>query len=167
MKHVFEPCTYSQLLFSQSFRSSRPDAFCEKGVLRDFAKFTGNTCARVSFLIKLQAPLATLLKKILWHRCFPVNFGKFLRTSFFTEHLQRLLLEFRNLCINVLAFNWHLLCNNVLMVFVSISLIWLGAIQLPELFGFSFQSYSKFIKQNFERRGRKGKGQCCFINKQF
>ena len=24
------------------------------GVLRNFAKFTGNTCARVSFLIKLQ-----------------------------------------------------------------------------------------------------------------
>ena len=29
---------------------------------------------RVSFLIKLQAE-ATLLKKRLWHRCFPVNFG--------------------------------------------------------------------------------------------
>ena len=25
---------------------------------------------------------ATLLKKRLWHRCFPVNFAKFLRTSF-------------------------------------------------------------------------------------
>ena len=24
---------------------------------------------------------ATLLKKRLWHRCFPVNFAKFLRTS--------------------------------------------------------------------------------------
>ena len=31
-------------------KSSRPDVlFCEKGVLRNFAKFTGNTCARVSF----------------------------------------------------------------------------------------------------------------------
>ena len=35
---------------------------------------------------------ATLLKKRLWHRCFPVNFTKFLRTPFFTEHLQWLLL---------------------------------------------------------------------------
>ena len=26
---------------------------------------------------------ATLLKKRLWHRCLPVNFAKFLRTSFF------------------------------------------------------------------------------------
>ena len=50
-----------------------------------------NTCARFSFLIKLQTP-ATLLKKRLWHRCFPVNFAKFLRTPFLTEHLRWLLL---------------------------------------------------------------------------
>ena len=29
----------------------------------------------------------TLLKKRLWHRSFPVNFAKFLRAPFFTEHL--------------------------------------------------------------------------------
>ena len=27
--------------------------FCKKGALRNFAKFTGNACARVSFLMKL------------------------------------------------------------------------------------------------------------------
>ena len=43
-----------------------------------------NTCARVSFL----------MKKKLWHRCFPVNFVKFLRTPFFIEHLWWLLLQF-------------------------------------------------------------------------
>ena len=48
-----------------------------------------NTCHRASFLIKLQ----TLFKKRLWHRCFPVNFAKFLRTPFFTEHLRWLLLK--------------------------------------------------------------------------
>ena len=50
----------------------------------------GNTSTRVSFLIKLQTlglRPATLLKKRLWHKCFPVNFAKFLRTPFFTEHL--------------------------------------------------------------------------------
>ena len=26
-------------------------------------------------------------QKRLWHRCFPVNFAKFLRVPFFTEHL--------------------------------------------------------------------------------
>ena len=39
-----------------------------------------------------KAAPATLLKKRLWHRCFPVNFAKFLRTPFFTEHLWWLLL---------------------------------------------------------------------------
>ena len=33
-------------------KSSRPDVFCEKGVLKNFVKFT---CARVSFLIILDA----------------------------------------------------------------------------------------------------------------
>ena len=35
-----------------------------------------------------------LLKKRLCHRCFPVNFAKFLITPFLTEHLQWLLLTF-------------------------------------------------------------------------
>ena len=34
---------------------------------------------------------ATLLKKKLWHRCFPVNFVKFSRTPFLIEHLRWLL----------------------------------------------------------------------------
>ena len=42
-----------------------------------------NTWARVSFLISCR----------LWHRCFPVNFAKFLRTPFFMEHLWWLLLN--------------------------------------------------------------------------
>ena len=46
-----------------------------------------NACGRVPFLIKMQAAPATLLKKRLWHKRFPVNFAKFLRTPFFTEHL--------------------------------------------------------------------------------
>ena len=54
-----------------------------------------NTCVRESFLIKLQASgvrPATLIRKTLWYRCFPVNFAKFLRTPFFKEHLWWLLL---------------------------------------------------------------------------
>ena len=46
-----------------------------------------------SFLIKLQASgLQLYKKKRLWHKCFPGNFAKFLRTSFLTEHLRWLLL---------------------------------------------------------------------------
>ena len=41
-----------------------------------------STCARVSFLIKLQHQTCNFIKKRVRHRCFPVNFAKFLRTSF-------------------------------------------------------------------------------------
>ena len=36
---------------------------------------------------------ATLLKKRLWHWCFPLNFAKFLKTPFVTEHLRWLFLR--------------------------------------------------------------------------
>ena len=45
-----------------------------------------DTCDKFSFLIKLQARPATLLKKRICRRCLPVNFVKFLRTPFLTEH---------------------------------------------------------------------------------
>ena len=45
---------------------------------------------------------ATLLKKTLWHWCFSVNFTKFLRTPFFIEQLQWLLLYvFQKLDVNM------------------------------------------------------------------
>ena len=52
---------------------------------------------------------ATLLKKRLWHKCFPVNFAKFLRTPFLTEHFQWLLLQITNIPFQLpyLTFNNH------------------------------------------------------------
>ena len=64
-------------------RSSRPEVFCKKGVLRNFAKFTGKHLCQGLFFNK--------------KRCFPVNFAKFLRTPFLTEHLQWLLLFVRSM----------------------------------------------------------------------
>ena len=49
---------------------------------------------------------ATLLKERLWHRCFLVNFVKFLRTPFFTEHLWWLLLDLSG---NILTWNISLI----------------------------------------------------------
>ena len=65
------------------FRSSRPKVYCKKGVLGKFAKFTGKHLCQTLFFNKV-ADLrpATLLKNRLWHRSFPVNFMKFLGTSF-------------------------------------------------------------------------------------
>ena len=56
-----------------------------------FAKFTGKHLCQSLFFNKVRP--ATLLKKRLWHRCFLVNFAKFLRTHFLTEHLRWLLLQ--------------------------------------------------------------------------
>ena len=74
-------------------RSSHRRCSIKKVFLEISQNLQENTCARVSFLIKLQAWPTTLLKKRLWQRCFPVNFVKFLRRPFFTEHLRWLLLK--------------------------------------------------------------------------
>ena len=79
------------------YKSNGPEVFCKKVFLKILQNSQENPCVRVSFLIKLQAPLATLLKKRLWHRCFPVNFAKFLRTLFFAEHLRWLFLSLSTL----------------------------------------------------------------------
>ena len=60
------------------FRSSRPEVFCKKGVLRNFAKFTGKHLCQSLFFNK-----NTLLKKRLWHGCFPVNFCEIYKNTFF------------------------------------------------------------------------------------
>ena len=66
----------------------------KKGVLRNFAKFTGKHLCQSPFFNKVASLTpATLLKKRLWHRCFPVNFGKFLRTPFLQNTPGRLLLS--------------------------------------------------------------------------
>ena len=76
-------------------RSNRPEEFCEKVVLRNFAKFTGKHLCQSLLLNKVAGlRLATLLKKRPWHRCFPVNFAKFLRTLFSQNTSGRLLLNF-------------------------------------------------------------------------
>ena len=76
------------------FRSSRPEVFCKKGALRNFAKFTGkHLCQSLIFNKICWLRIANLLKMRLLHRCFPVNFAEFLRTPFFAEHLWWLLLS--------------------------------------------------------------------------
>ena len=39
--------------------------------------------------------VCNFIQKTLQHRCFPVNIAKYLRTAFFTEHLQWLLYSLR------------------------------------------------------------------------
>ena len=57
--------------------------FVRKGVLGNFAKFTGKILIYNLFFNKLAGVWpANLLEERLWHRCFPVNFAKFSRTPF-------------------------------------------------------------------------------------
>ena len=69
-----------------------PEVFYKKGVLRNFAKFAGKNLCHNLFLNKVAGLRPeTLLKKRLWHRCFSVNFVKFLRTLFLQTTSGRLL----------------------------------------------------------------------------
>ena len=63
-------------------RSSRPEVFCKECVFKNIAKFTGKRLCRSFFWP------ATLFKKRLRHRCFPVNFAKLLKTPFLIEQIR-------------------------------------------------------------------------------
>ena len=68
--------------------------FAKKVLLKILQNLQENTCARFSLLIKFFNKIF-LLKKRLWHRCFPVNFAIISRTPFFIEQLWWLLLNIR------------------------------------------------------------------------
>ena len=73
-------CSF-KIIEDRSSQSPR-EVFCKKGVLRYFAKFTGNHLRQWLFFSKV----ADL-------RRFPMNFVKLFRTPFCTEHLRQLLLR--------------------------------------------------------------------------
>ena len=65
-------------------RISHRRSYVKKGVPINFAKFTRKHLCQGLFFNEVGGLRpATLLKKRLWHRCFPANFAKFLRTPFF------------------------------------------------------------------------------------
>ena len=86
--------SYRKTILTNIFRSSRPKMFCKKSILKNFTKFIGKHLCQSLFFNKVAGlRVATVLKKRLWYRCFPVNFAKYLRISFFIEHLWCLLLH--------------------------------------------------------------------------
>ena len=106
--HLFKRIYRSDCLFVSCFllhdvKMNRPEVFCKKSIITNFTKFTRKHLCQSHFFNKVAGlglffnkiagmrPV-TLLKKRFWHSCFPVNFVKFLRTPFFTEHLWWLLL---------------------------------------------------------------------------
>ena len=71
----------SNAKFASKFRSNHLRWSIGKGILKKFAKCTEkHLCQSLFFNIVAGQP-ATLLNKRFWHRCFLLNFAKFLRTS--------------------------------------------------------------------------------------
>ena len=70
------------LIIHQTIKKQPPEVFYKKVVLKNFAKYAGKHLCQSLFFNK----------KRLWHRCFPVYFAKFLRTSFSQKTSGRLLL---------------------------------------------------------------------------
>ena len=71
------------------YRSCHRKCSMKKGVLKNFAKITRKRLCQSLYFNKV----ATLSKKRFWHKCFPVNFVKFLRAPIFIEHFWWLLLD--------------------------------------------------------------------------
>ena len=79
----FSDYSFSSAASNSSLIRSHQRCSMKKGVLRNVTRFTGKHLCQSLFFNKV-ADLrpATLLKKRLWHRRFPVSFMKFLRTPF-------------------------------------------------------------------------------------
>ena len=68
-------------------------AFCVNFMeIHSFRK-SSETLRKLCVFTKFSLGEISLLKRSFWHRCFPVNFMKFQRTPFVTEHLLWLLLS--------------------------------------------------------------------------
>ena len=94
LPNSFQKCSHLQMFF----RSSRPEMFCKKAVLRDFPKFTGKHLCQSLFITKVGVQGRQFYLKRTLAQVFPVNFAKFGRTPFLTEHLWWLLLVLQNRC---------------------------------------------------------------------
>ena len=78
------------------YRSNHRRCSVKKIFLEDSQNSQENICASLFFnKVNARRP-ATLLKKSLWHRCFPVNFTKFLKTPVLQSTSRRLLLHVRS-----------------------------------------------------------------------
>ena len=78
------------MLIVKTNRSSRPEMFCEKGILKICSKFTGEHPCRNAISIKL---LCNFIEIALWHGCSPVNLPHIFRITFLKNTAGRLLLK--------------------------------------------------------------------------
>ena len=117
-------------LKSVFFRSSCPEVFCEKGVLRNFAKFTGTLPKACNFI-----------KKETLAQVFSCEFCEISKNTFLMEHLSWLLLFF-----NKYVFNKH--CLEGLIFIVAAGCKKNNSVNIP-LKGFvEFSIIIKFLNEH-------------------
>ena len=81
-------CEFSRSFWEHLFTEHFPETVAKRcsykeSVLRSFTKFTGNTCARASFLIKLQAEeVCNFIKKEALAQVFSCEFSKIFKNTF-------------------------------------------------------------------------------------
>ena len=93
MVRIFVKLTSSLVISSKNLynnRSSRPEVFLGKGVLKICSRFTGEHPCRSVISIKLQS---NFIKITLWHGCPPVNLLHIFRTPCLKNTSGRLLLQ--------------------------------------------------------------------------
>ena len=84
LRHVFEFASFD----CPKKRSIRPEVFCKKGFLRNFAKFTGKHLCQSLFFNKVADLRWLLLKESSFH-CFCTLLQKHSFSENFTELLER------------------------------------------------------------------------------
>ena len=87
-QRVFLQVISAWIVMSCPYRSSHPDMFLRKGVLKICSKLTGEHPCRSVISIKLQS---NFIEMALWHGCSPVNLLHIFRTPF-SRNTSRLLL---------------------------------------------------------------------------
>ena len=68
---------------TSGFRSSRPEVFCKKGVLKNFAKFKGKHLCQSLFFDKVAGAACNFIKKETLAQMFSCEFCKISKNTFF------------------------------------------------------------------------------------
>ena len=71
------------IFFISVLRSSHPDVFCEKGVLRNFAEFTGKHLCQSLFFNKVAGGAWNFIKKETLAQVFSCEFRDITKNTFF------------------------------------------------------------------------------------
>ena len=84
----FDPTETSYILENYyEDRSSRPEVFCKKDILRNLVKFTGKHLCQSLFFYEVAGGARNFIKKETLAQVFSCEFWKYSNNTFFTEHL--------------------------------------------------------------------------------